>query len=200
MPHIVKKSYLISFTALCLLAPLIFVFSEVTHLENPNFTVESITATVTTSLTSSVSSDTFCEGDAITFTATPNNGINYMFYINGILKQRPNNLSTFTHTDLFFDGDRVTVSLEKGGDTGTASLVLTLNEIENGGVVFFKDNPVDKSIINICNGYPDLLLESNTNATVKGVALAANDSRYQWMSSLDGLVWNEIIGANQESK
>ena len=89
-----------------------------------------------------------------------------MFYINGILKQGPNNLSTFTHTDLFFDGDRVTVSLEKGGDTGTASLVLTLNEIEDGGVVFFKDNPVDKSIINICNGYPDLLLESHTISLV----------------------------------
>jgi hypothetical protein len=196
----VKKSYLFSYLAFCLTIPLLYISGDdVPFFGMHNTTSVSVAATVTTILSSSVSGNTFCEGDAITFSTTPADGTNYRFYINGILKQGPDNSTTFTHTDGFFDGDRVTVTLDKAGDTGTASLVLTLNQINDSGRVYFNDFPVAQSNIKICNDYTGLQLVSSIAANVNGNIIPANDPRYQWMSSPNGVDWNAIIGANQES-
>jgi hypothetical protein len=196
----VKKSYLFSYLAFCLTIPLLYISGDdVPFFGMHNTTSVSVAATVTTTLSSSVSGNTFCEGDAITFSTTPADGTNYRFYINGILKQGQDNSTTFTHTDGFFDGDRVTVTLDKAGDTGTASLVLTLNQINDSGRVYFNDFPVAQSNIKICNDYTGLQLVSSIAANVNGNIIPANDPRYQWMSSPNGVDWNAIIGANQES-
>jgi preprotein translocase subunit SecY len=92
VPHIVKKSYLFSYLAFCLIIPLLYISGDHIPLFGMhNTTSVSVAATVTTTLSSSVSGNTFYEGDAITFSTTPPDGTNYRFYINGILKQGPDN-------------------------------------------------------------------------------------------------------------
>lgn len=120
MPHIVKKPYLILYIAICLYAPLIFIFGEFEPFPIHDTKPSNLSATVTSTLRSSAAGDTFCLGDTVTFTATPDDGTNYRFYINGILNQGPSNNNVFRPTVRLFDEDKITVTFEKGGDTGSA--------------------------------------------------------------------------------
>ncbi len=197
MPHIVKKSYLTYYLGFCLLVPLFYISGDDVPFVRPNVnTVINATATVTTTLTSSVSSNTFCSGDSVTFTASPNDGNNYRFYINGILKQGPSGSAVFRPTNTLFDGDKITVTLEKGGGTGNASLILIENKIDDPGKIFFRgesDALVQKTV---CHGSTSLHLESFSSARIRGSVLSDNDNRYQWMSSPDNRTWTAIVGAN----
>ncbi|MEK9604193.1 MAG: PKD domain-containing protein [Flavobacteriaceae bacterium] len=199
MPHIVKKTYLFYYLALCLSAPLIFVFSgfEPSPLYK-NYQANKA-STVTTTLISSATGDTFCSGDAITFTALPDDADVYRFYINGILKQGPSSSNSFLADETLFDQDKVTVTLEKKFNIGTASLTITENKIDDAGKVYFKDQSVALDELTVCYGFNSVNLESSRSASVNGTLLASNDTRYQWMSSSDNNDWSAIIGANLKS-
>lgn len=197
MPHIVKKTYILSYIAFCLSAPFIFIFSdfEVTA-SNENYRAD-FSSTVTTTLSSSAVGDTFCTGDAVTFTASPIDANNYRFYINGILKQGPSALNTFLPAGALFNEDKIIVTLEKNDDTGTDLLTIFENKIEDPGRIYFKDESDGLEEKTICYGSNLVNLESHRAASVNGILLALDDTRYQWMSSSDNLSWAAIIGANQ---
>ena len=197
MPHILKKYYLTYYLGFCLLVPLFYISGDDVPFVRPNVnTGINLAATVTTTLSSSVSSDTFCSGDSITFTASPNDGNNYRFYINGILKQGPLNTAIFRPTNTLFDGDKITVTLEKGGATGSASITIIENRIDDPGRIFFRgesDVLVQKTV---CYGSTSVDLGSFRSARIRGVVLSDNDNQYQWMSSPDNSTWTAIVGAN----
>jgi hypothetical protein len=198
MPHIVKKTYLLFYIALCLY-PIIFIFSDLESFPLYDTKPSNLSATVTTTLSSSATGDTFCTGDAVTFTATPEDGKNYKFYINGILNEGPSNNNIFQPTVRLFDGDKITVTLEKGGDTGSASLTVIENIIDEPGRIFFNGQSITLEELTVYFGSNSVKLESHSSATIRGTVLTNADTRYQWMSSNDKKNWTAIINANQRN-
>lgn len=196
MPHIVKKSYYyLLYSLLCFWAPLLFisgVFSSTPH-ESENF----ITSTVTATLSSSATGNTICSGNGITFTASPDDADQYKFYVNGILKQGPSTANIFKPDFKIYDDDRIIVILEKNGITGSSSLTIIENKIEDAGKIFFRGKSDALSQITVCYGTNSLNLDSYRSAKVNGAELTTTDSRYQWMSSSDNIKWDPIVGANQ---
>ncbi|RPG67033.1 MAG: hypothetical protein CBC02_002925 [Flavobacteriaceae bacterium TMED42] len=200
MPHIVKKSYLTYCLAFCLAISLLSISADYTSLpESYNNSTGDLVATVTTTLSSSATGDTFCPGDAITFTALPDDAESYSFYINGVLKQGPYVNNIFLPSGILFDQDKITVNLQKTGDTGTASLGIQENRIDDPGKIYFKDHSDTLDQLTVCYGFNSVNIESYRSAEVNGTLLALTDNRYQWMSSTNNNTWTAIIGANQRN-
>lgn len=161
--------------------------------ESENF----ITSTVTATLSSSATGNTICSGDEIAFTASPDDADQYKFYVNGILKQGPSTDNIFKPDFKIYDDDRIIVILEKNGITGSSSLTIIENKIEDAGKIFFRGKSDALSQITVCYGTNSLNLDSYRSAKVNGAELTTTDSRYQWMSSSDNIKWDPIVGANQ---
>ena len=197
-PHC-KKNLLIFLYSTLLRGSLFFVFSDYEPLTlKENHTAFSST-TVATTLSSSVTGETFCPGDTVTFTALPDDAQNYRFYINGVLKQGPSSNNIFIPTGTLFNKDIITVTLEKNNDTGSASLTIIENKINDPCKIYFKGQSDALEQLTFCYGDNSLNIESYRSAVVNGTLLDSSDTRYQWMSSRDNNTWTAIIGAHQRN-
>lgn len=199
MPQFVRKYHYYLYLSFCILAPFLFINSDFAVASNERNINTLVSATVTTTLISSASGNTICPGDEISFTVSPDDADQYSFYINGIIKQGPSATSNFAPKSPFFDGDKIMVILTKNGETGTSSLTVNENKIEDAGSIFFGSQSNTLSQISLCYGSNSVSLESSKSATVNGVELSNSDNRYQWMSSVDNINWVPIIGATQRN-
>ena len=132
-------------------------------------------------LSSSVSSDTFCSGDSVTFTAS--GSLNYEFLINGVTVQGPSTVNTYTTN--FTASSSVTV-IGSGTCSETVTLSVFLNAVDAGTI---------SSTNEICYGDP-ITLSSVINGSVGGVSLPGlGAGNYQWQSSINNINWTDVPSA-----
>jgi len=136
----------------------------------------------TISFYSSVSSNTFCNGESITFTAS--GSLMYEFLINGTTVQGPS--ATNTYSTVLTQSSSVT--LIASGYTCTETLLLNMyrNDVQAGTI---------SGTQTICYGEAAELI-SVLPGSVNGVTLVGSGTgNYQWQSSLDNISWTDVPSA-----
>ena len=146
--------------------------ASVTVLDNPP----------TPSFFSDAPGNTFCEDEAVLFTAS--GGDFYTFFLNGTEVQAESNLSTVSLSSI---PDHSIVRVEVK-NANSCSVSLSLNMIENS----LTAGTIGGDQV-ICNGDQPAEFSSFSPGTIEGVD--AVNGQYQWESSTDGINWNPIVGA-----
>ena len=132
----------------------------------------------------------FCPGDSVQFDVIPNDAHRYMFYRNGILLQDSSQTTLTTILD-HLDEIRVDVySIE--GCVGSSSLQMFENQVESGGQIGFAGTATPLLPVYICHDSSPPSIESHAAAVYGGVPLLDDDHRYEWYSSIDGVIWDAL--------
>lgn len=128
----------------------------------------------------------FFEGDEVLFTAS--GGTTYSFFLNGIEIQAQSSQHTLS-LNAIPDNAEVRVRVF---NSENCSIDFPMNMIENS----LTEGSIGGNQT-ICNGNTPNTLTSITPGTIEGVN--AVDGQYQWQSSIDGVNWNPIVGAENSS-
>ena len=133
-----------------------------------------VVSLTSTAFASSVSSSTFCEGDAITFTASSTSAIStYTFSVGGIA-QLVTTTNTFTPAPALSSTTSVSVMVETAaGCTTTQTLDMFLNEITSSGTI-------GRASATICVGETPPAFTNVASATGIG------EIAYQWQARTIG--------------
>ena len=166
-------------------------------------------------LFSSVTNNTICGGDDVSFTAESNlTTATYSFYINGMLYSSSESSSFTAFNGMLMHNDEVTVEVSsEAGCSATASLSMTVN---SNGNDFGFDTPgfamVEDDNYFVCYGElnPTLRVSDtsvsfvvsstfdSTNATATQEEAPQGTLSYQWQVSYDGESFTDILGATSE--
>lgn len=150
-------------------------------------------------LISDTPGNTFCNGQEVVFRAFPNTGQEqYAFYINDLLMQGPGPANQFTSSELI-DMDIVRVDVSIQDCVGTSTLQMVENRINDPGQIRFDvaQDPYQPTLL--CLGQLPPLLLSDRPGMIGDQVLPDDSQQYQWSTSIDGIHWEAIDGANGES-
>lgn len=162
----------------------------------PSGGVSALTNTITIALggypepvafTSDTAGNTVCNNQTVQLSASTVSTLTmFEFFVDGISIQGPSLVSTLSHVFSATSTATLIASLgncERSFDLSLQLIDLTPGAITGGGEFCFADVP--SSITNLVSGTKD------------GVDVNASTltTFYQWQSSLDGVIWNNILGA-----
>ena len=162
----------------------------------PSGGVSALTNTITIALggypepvafTSDTAGNTVCNNQTVQLSASTVSTLTmFEFFVDGISIQGPSLVSTLSH--VFSTTSTATLIASVGGCSRSFELPiqlidLTPGTITGGGEVCFADVPT--TITSLVTGTKDGVELSTSTVT----------TFYQWQSSLDGVVWNNILGA-----
>ena len=137
----------------------------------------------------------FCSNEPVNFRALPVAADRYVFFINGNEVQ-DSDQDSFGPITTLSDQDVVRVDVFVNGCMGSSSLQMTENQVRNGGeIIFAGTNPTVEPVY-VCYNTPPPLIQNRVAAIFSGEQVADADPRYQWYSSVDGVVWNNLNHSN----